>query len=206
MRLPFSCPGEWMSIDESPAIYLILKLNASFSFRVWVVFLIQGLGSLWIVYGNETEYRTVRVTVEVYWECFWFNVPIGVRTILKWPKIKIQRTLWLETSTQAHPSILYYFSFKLPELQNWIRNQINLDTFLSGAVSPVKDVNNTVILYVFAPVNYSDPDPEFGNEKCIFLSIYIDSDSDTKFGHGIMHLFFFFFRNSKFPDTDSIDR
>ena len=53
---------------------------------------------------------------------------------------------------------------------------MNLDPFLSGAVSPV---------------NYSDPDPEFGNEKCIFLSIYIDSD--PKFGHEKMHFFFFFF-------------
>ena len=176
----------WMNV------YWCITSNL-FDSEIKCVILIQGLGSLWVVYGNETEYRTVRVTVEVYWESFWFNVPIRVRTILKWPKIKIQRTLWLETSTQAHPSILYYLSFTLPELQNWIRNQINLDPFLSGAVSPV---------------NYSDPDPEFGNEKCIFLFIYIGSDSDPKFGHEIMHLFFFFFffRNSKFPGTHSIDR
>ena len=45
---------------------LLLKSNASF--RVWVV------------HGNEIQYQTVQVTVEVYGESIWFNVPIGMRT------------------------------------------------------------------------------------------------------------------------------
>ena len=77
-----------MSIDILPVIDLILKSNASF--RVWVV------------HGNESEYQTVRVTVEVYEESIWFNVPIRVGTN---PKLNQKRTMTgnLHPSTPIHP-------------------------------------------------------------------------------------------------------